>query len=237
VLVAGVEYSREAIVHKYLYLVKHVASRVAAGLPKHVDLDDLVNEGVLGLIDAIDKYDDTRGVKFETYAVKRINGAIIDALRALDWVPRSVRQRTREIERTRHELEVRLGRSPSAAEVAESMKMTPDEFARVVQRVRGASLLSLEEPMPGARGHDFALTDTLRDESADVGGDVERRDARAALLAAVERLPPQERAVIGRHYFAGQSLKEIGAVLGVSESRVSQVHGGAVKRLREDMRE
>lgn len=236
-LVGGVEYSREAIIHKYLYLVKYVASRVATSLPKHVELDDLVSEGVLGLIDAIEKYDDTRGVKFETYAVTRINGAIIDALRALDWVPRSVRQRTREVERVQRELEVHLGRTPSAAEVAEKMQMTPDEFARVMQRVRGASLLSLEELVPAASGRDFTLTDTLRDETVDVGGDVERRDTRAALVAAVGRLPAQERAVIDRYYFQGQSLKEIGAALGVSESRVSQVHGAGVRRLRQSLRE
>jgi RNA polymerase sigma factor for flagellar operon FliA len=234
--IGGVEYSREAAIHKYLYLVKHVASRIATGLPKHVELDDLVNDGILGLIDAIEKYDDARGVKFETYAVTRINGAIIDALRSLDWVPRTVRQRTREVERAQRELEVQLGRSPSSAEVADKLQMTPEEFARVMQRVRGASLLSLEERLPGARGTDIALSETLRDESADVIGDVERRDTRAALVAVVESLPPQERSVIGRYYFGGQSLKEIGAALGVSESRVSQVHGRAVKRLREGLR-
>src|SRR5579862_8785559 len=127
-IIGGVELSREEIVHKYLHLVKYVAGRISVNLPPNVELNDLINDGVVGLIDAIEKYDDARGVKFETYAITRIHGAILDALRALDWVPRAVRQRARELERATHDLEVELGRAATEEEVAQRMGMTVKEL-------------------------------------------------------------------------------------------------------------
>src|ERR1700716_2332065 len=143
-VIGGVELSREEIVHKYLHLVKYVAGRISINLPPHVEINDLINDGILGLIDAIEKYDDERGVKFETYAITRINGAILDALRALDWVPRAVRQRAREPERTYQEHEIELRRAATEDEVAAKMGLTRKELDVLMQKVRGTAVLSLE---------------------------------------------------------------------------------------------
>jgi len=236
-IIGGVELSREEIVHKYLHLVKYVAGRISVNLPPNVELNDLINDGILGLIDAIEKYDDARGVKFETYAITRINGAILDALRSLDWVPRAVRQRARELERAYQELEAQLGRVPSEDEVAQKMGVTNKELATILQRVRGTSVLSLEEFLPNEKGYEIPLVDTLKDGDNDVTLEVESREIKASLVKAVEELPPQERTVISLYYFEGQTLKEIKGALNVSESRVSQIHAQAVIHLRQKLRE
>jgi RNA polymerase sigma factor FliA len=236
-IIGGVELSREEIVHKYLHLVKYVAGRISVNLPPNVEINDLINDGILGLIDAIEKYDDARGVKFETYAITRINGAILDALRSLDWVPRAVRQRARELERTYQELEVETGRAPTEEEVAGRLGLTMREFDQLVQRVRGTAVLSLEEFLPNERGYEIPLVDTLKDDGSDVTSEVESREVRAELVGAVDALSPQERTVIRLYYFEGQTLKEIKGALGVSESRVSQIHAQAVIHLRTRLRE
>lgn len=236
-VIGGVELSREEIVHKYLHLVKYVAGRISVGLPPNVEISDLINDGVLGLLDAIEKYDDARGVKFETYAITRINGAILDALRSLDWVPRAVRQRARELERAHAELETTLGRAPSDEETAAHMGLSAKEYAQIVQRVRGTSVLSLEEFLPSERGHEIPLADTLRDETGDIVGEIEQQEVRQELTAAVDDLPSQERRVIRLYYFEGKTLKDIKGVLGVSESRVSQIHAQAVIHLRRRLQE
>lgn len=235
-VIGGVELSREEIVHKYLHLVKYVAGRISVGLPPNVDLNDLINDGVLGLLDAIEKFDDARGVKFETYAITRINGSILDALRSLDWVPRAVRQHARELERAHQELEAQLGRVPTDEEMAAHMGLDQAEFSRLAQRVRGTSVLSLEEFLPSEKGYEIPLADTLRD-GEDVVGEIEQREVRSELKQAVESLPPQERNVIRLYYFEGKTLKEIKGVLEVSESRVSQIHAQAVIRLRRRLQE
>lgn len=236
-VIGGVEYSREEIVHKYLHLVKYVAGRIFVNLPSNVELNDLINDGILGLIDAIEKYDDARGVKFETYAITRINGSILDALRSLDWVPRAVRQRARELDRAHQELEAELGRAPTEEETAAKMQLTIKELNYIMQRVRSTSVLSLEESLPNEKGYEIPLVDTLHDDGQDVTGEVEQREIRNALAVAVEHLPPQERTVIALYYFEGQTLKEIKSTLGVSESRVSQIHAQAVIHLRQKLRE
>ena len=235
-VIAGTPYTREEVIHRYMHLVKYVAGRISVNLPPNVELNDLINDGVVGLIDAIEKYDDDRGVKFETYAITRIHGAIIDALRALDWVPRAIRQKAREIERTQHALEVDLGRMATDDEVATKMGMQKREFESLQQKVRGTSLLSLEEHLPNDRGSDIPLLDTLKGEDGDLGLDVEQREVREALVAAVESLSRQEKTVIKLYYFEGQTLKEIKSVLEVSESRVSQIHAQAVIHLRQKLR-
>lgn len=236
-VIGGVELSREEIVHKYLHLVKYVAGRISVGLPPNVEISDLINDGVLGLLDAIEKYDDARGVKFETYAITRINGAILDALRSLDWVPRAVRQRAREIERAHQELETTLGRAPTDDETAAHMGLDAKEYAQILQRVRGTSVFSLEEFLPSERGHEIPLADTLRDDTGDIVGEIEQQEVRQELTAAVDDLPTQERRVIRLYYFEGKTLKEIKGVLGVSESRVSQIHAQAVIHLRRRLQE
>jgi len=235
-VIGGLELTREEIVHKYLHLVKYVAGRISINLPPNVEINDLINDGILGLIDATEKYDDARGVKFETYAITRINGAILDALRALDWVPRAVRQRARELERVYQELEAEYGRAASPNEVAERMGLTRKELDVLMQKIRGTSVLSLEEFLPNEKGYEIPLLGTLKDTETDVTSAVEARKVKAALVKAVEDLPPQERTVISLYYFEGLTLKEIKGVLNVSESRVSQIHAQAVIHLRGKLR-
>jgi RNA polymerase sigma factor for flagellar operon FliA len=234
-VIAGIAYTREEVIHRYIHLVKYVAGRISVNLPPNVELNDLISDGVIGLIDAVEKYDDERGVKFETYAITRIHGAILDALRALDWVPRAVRQKARELDRTSLALENELGRKPSDDEIAERMGVTRKELDVIVQRVRGTSVLSLEEHLPNDRGSDIPLLDTLRGEESDIGAAFDRGEVRTMLVEAVEALSPQERTVIRLYYFEGQTLKEIKASLGVSESRVSQIHAQAVIHLRKTL--
>lgn len=236
-VIGGLELTREEIVHKYLHLVKYVAGRISVNLPPNVELNDLINDGILGLIDAIEKYDDARGVKFETYAITRINGAILDALRSLDWVPRAVRQRARELERAHQQLEVELGRVPTEDELAGKLGISLKELDTLMQRVRGTAVLSLEEFLPNEKGYEIPLVDTLKDSDNDVTSAVEAREIRGALVTAVEELPPQERTVISLYYFDGLTLKEIKGALNVSESRVSQIHAQAVIHLRQKLRE
>jgi len=235
-VIGGLELSREEIVHKYLHLVKYVAGRISINLPPNVEINDLINDGILGLIDAIEKYDDERGVKFETYAITRINGAILDALRALDWVPRAVRQRARELERVYQEIEVELGRAATEDEVAERMGLTVKELDTLMQKIRGTAVLSLEEFLPNEKGYEIPLLDTLKDLENDVTSAVEAREIKTALIRAVDDLPPQERTVISLYYFEGLTLKEIKGALNVSESRVSQIHAQAVIHLRAKLR-
>ncbi len=235
-VIGGVELTREEIIHKYLHLVKYVAGRISVNLPPNVEINDLINDGILGLIDATEKYDDARGVKFETYAITRINGAILDALRALDWVPRAVRQRARELDRVYQELESQLGRAATEDEVAERMGLTRKELDVLMQKIRGTSVLSLEEFLPNEKGYEIPLLGTLKDADNDVTTAVEAREVKAALVKAVEELPHQERTVISLYYFEGLTLKEIKGVLNVSESRVSQIHAQAVIHLRTKLR-
>ena len=234
--IGGSLLTREEVVHKYLHLVKYVAGRMSMHLPSSVDINDLINDGVFGLMDAIEKYDGSRSVKFETYAVTRINGAILDALRSLDWVPRTIRQRARELERAYEDLETRLGRAPTNEELAAHLDLSPEELDRTVKHARGATLVSLEELLPNQSGEGLALADTLKDEGSDVTRVLEHDELRAELVRSVESLPPQERTVIQLYYFEGQRLREIKTVLGVSESRVSQIHSAAVAHLKKILR-
>jgi len=234
--IGGMTLTREEVIHKYLHLVKYVAGRISINLPPHVEINDLINEGILGLIDAIGKYDDSRGVKFETYATTRISGAILDALRAMDWVPRAVRQKARELERVFASLENQIGRVPGDEEVAKAMGLKLKEYHTLLLKIRGTSILSLEEFLPNEKGHEVALLDTLKDSGPDPTHQVESAEVKSALAQAVESLPQQERTVISLYYFEGLTLKDIKSVLNVSESRVSQIHAQAVIRLRSKLK-
>ena len=233
---ARVAASREAVIHKYLHLVKYVAGRLSVNLPSNVDINDLINDGVFGLMDAIEKFDDARSVKFETYAITRINGAILDALRSQDWVPRAVRQRGREMDRAFERLEAELGRDPTDDELAARLGVSVRELDVVRQRARGTSVVSLEEPLPSSGEHELFVGDTIEDSESDVPGEIEREELRHELVSAVEDLPHTERTVIRRYYFRGDTLKQIKDELGVSESRVSQIHAQAVGHLRQRLR-
>lgn len=222
----------------YLPLVKYIAGRLAIGLPRSVELDDLINAGVVGLIEAYNNFDIDKGVKFETYASLRIRGSILDELRGLDWVPRSTRARSREVERTISKLEGQLGRSPTEAELADELDVTMEDYYHIIDDVSSASLLSLDEMSLGDDDDKpVSLIDTLRSQdqpSALVN--IERLEMRDLLADSLGQISEQERLVVALYYYEGLTLKEIGKVLELSESRVSQLHTKAVLGLRAKLR-
>ncbi|MBE3582943.1 MAG: RNA polymerase sigma factor WhiG [Limnochordaceae bacterium] len=226
--------TRERLVLAATPLVKYCAGRIAIGLPPNVEMDDLISYGIFGLLDAVEKFDPKKGVKFETYAIARIRGAILDGLRAADWVPRSVRQKAREVERVVARLESRLGRPAADEEVARELGVDVQRYHQILQDVQGAALLSLEEGWVDESGElEYSLAQLVVDPSnQDPGQALEFEEGRRRLAEAIERLPERERLVITLYYYEGLTLKEIGAVLGVSESRVSQMHTKAILRLR-----
>ncbi len=230
---------RQQLLSHYLPLVRNVAGRLAMGFPKTVELPDLVNTGVIGLIEAFANFDPTRGIKFETYAVPRIRGAILDELRSLDWVPRSTRAKSRELDRAHHELEGRLGRKPSHKELAKYMNVTIDEFGATLSDVNGATLLSLDEMIYREEDNrQIPRIETVEGPAEfSVLGEIEEMELRAYLGVAVANLTEQERLVIALYYYEELTLKEIGEVMTISESRVSQIHTKAVTKLRNLVRE
>jgi RNA polymerase sigma factor for flagellar operon FliA len=226
---------RDRLILTYAPLVKYVAGRLGSGLPAHVEESDLVSYGLLGLIGAIERYDPERDVKFETYAIARIKGAIIDELRAMDWVPRSVRSRAREIERAMSELEGRLGRAPSDAELAAKLGISAEELEESLSEIARSSIAALDElwASSGAGGDQIALIDTIEDESApDPQRTLSQTELREAIADAIARLPEREKLVVTLYYYEELTLREIGEVLGVTESRVSQLHTKAILRLK-----
>ncbi|MBP5251730.1 MAG: RNA polymerase sigma factor WhiG [Treponema sp.] len=225
---------RDKIIRQYMPLVKYVAGKVSTGMPDSVEFDDLVGFGQFGLLDAINKFDIDKNVKFKTYAITRIRGAIFDELRELDWVPRSVRQKAREIEDTIVELEARLGRPAADKEVAEAMGVTEKEYQDMVMKVSGTSMLSLNDVWySGDENDNVSLAETIESPSSlrpDVI--VEREEVRKIIIEAINELPENEKMVIVLYYHEDLTFKEIGQVLNVSESRISQLHTKANLRLR-----
>jgi RNA polymerase sigma factor FliA len=231
----GDEQAREGLVVAYAPLVKYVAGRLASGLPAHVDEADLISYGLGGLINAIERFDLGRDVKFETYAITRIKGAIIDELRSLDWVPRSVRQRARDIERANAKLEHRLHRAPNDEEMAQELGMTVDEFQDALLQISNSTIAALDElwTVNDSSGDQVSLLDTITDDSApDPASLVDATDLKDRVADAIARLPEREKLVIALYYYENLTLREIGEVLGVTESRVSQLHTKAILRLR-----
>jgi RNA polymerase sigma factor for flagellar operon FliA len=231
--------ARERLILHYAPLVKYVASRVATGLPASVDQADLVSYGMFGLIDALKKFEPSRGNKFETYAIPRIRGAIIDELRAMDWVPRSVRFKQREIEKALADLESMLKRQPTDKELSERLGMSLQELHEVITQISFVSVLALDETVSvGAdRGEKVSLVDTLADKGFDPSTGVESQETRGLLAAAINELSEREKIVVTLYYFEGLTLAEIGGILGVTESRVCQIHTKAVGVLRGQMTE
>ncbi|MGW0611821.1 RNA polymerase sigma factor WhiG [Streptomyces sp. NPDC002788] len=232
----GDERLREQLILHYSPLVKYVAGRVSVGLPSNVEQADFVSSGVFGLIDAIEKFDIDREIKFETYAITRIRGAMIDELRALDWIPRSVRQKARNVERAYATLEARLRRTPTEGEVASEMGIAVEDLHAVFSQLSLANVVALEELLHGggAEGGDgLSVMDTLEDTAADNPVEVaEDRELRRFLARAINTLPDREKTVVTLYYYEGLTLAEIGNVLGVTESRVSQIHTKSVLQLR-----
>jgi RNA polymerase sigma factor FliA len=219
---------REELIIKYLYLVKFVAGRLYTNYGNNVEYDDLVSYGVFGLIDAIEKYDTGRGVKFDTYAQLRIKGAIIDYLREIDWLPRSVRQKAKELEKAYYELENELGRPANDIEVAAKLDVSVEDFQKKIQYVSTYSIVSLDDLLEQKR--EFANDDI--DNEISPGAAIEKDVLRNILIETINALPEKENRVITLYYYEELTYKEIGKVLNISESRVSQLHTKAIIRLK-----
>jgi RNA polymerase sigma factor FliA len=232
---SGDERARERLVVAYSPLVKYVAGRMSSGLPAHVEEADLISYGLGGLISAIERFDLTREIKFETYAITRIRGAIIDELRNLEWVPRSVRARAREIERVNMKLEARLQRAPTDEEMATELEVSVDEFQESLLQISTSTIVALDElwSVQDATGDQVSLLDTLPDRDAPNPEQlVDQSELRDRIADAIAALPEREKLVVALYYYENLTLREIGEVLGVTESRVSQLHTKAVLRLR-----
>jgi RNA polymerase sigma factor FliA len=231
---------RERLILHYSPLVKYVAGRVGVGLPPNIEQADLVSYGIFGLIDAIEKFDLERAIKFETYAISRIKGAIIDELRAIDWIPRSVRYKAREVEKAYAALEAKLHRTPTESEVAGELGISLDELHTIFSQVSFVNVIALDELLNvgGERGDKLSLVDTLEDTRAEDPVEVfETEETKYLLSRAINTLPEREKIVVTLYYYEGLTLAEIGQVLGVTESRICQMHTKAVLQLRAKLAE
>jgi RNA polymerase sigma factor for flagellar operon FliA len=231
----GDERARERLVVAYSPLVKYVAGRMASGLPSHVEEGDLISYGLIGLIGSIERYDLDRDIKFETYAVARIRGAIIDELRSLDWVPRSVRAKARDVEKAHSQLENKLGRAPNEEEMADKLGVSVEDFRTTLLEIANSSVLALDDlwTVSDPDGGQVSLLDTIRDPNAiDPEEAIDTVELKDRLADAIESLPDRERLVIALYNYVALTLREIGDVLGVTESRVSQLHTKAVLGMR-----
>lgn len=224
---------RDQLIVYYAPLVKYVAGRIASGLPQNVDQADLVSYGMFGLIDAITKFDPDRGFKFETYAISRIKGAVLDELRSIDWVPRSVRAKAKSVERAMTKLESTLHRAPTDEEIAEELDMDLDQLLAIYNQISSLGLVALDEMLSfGSGGESLTLGDTLADRHDGPGGMYERVEMRQMLAEAINRMSERAKIVLTLYYYENLTLAEIGNVLGVTESRVCQIHTKAVLQLR-----
>jgi len=225
---------RDSIIKQYAPLVKYVAGKVSVGMPSSVDFDDLVGFGVFGLLDAIEKYDPDKHVKFKTYAVTRIRGSIFDELRSIDWVPRSVRQKTREIDDAVQRLESSLGRSATDKEVAKELNMETEDYNKALLKISGTSMLSLNDVWYSGDDNDkISIQDSIESPSSLRPDSIaEREEIKRVIVQSISELPEKEKKVLVLYYYEDLTLKEIGKVLEVTESRVSQLHTKAIMRLR-----
>ena len=225
---------RDRLILTYAPLVKYVAGRLGTGLPAHVEEADLVSYGLIGLIGAIERFDPNREIKFETFAISRIRGAIIDELRALDWVPRSVRARARSIERAIGQFEAQHHRAPTDEEIAKKLEISSEELEESLDEISRSSIVALDELWTvSSTGDQVSLIDTIEDPgSVDPQRNLTDAELREAIAEAIASLPEREKIVVTLYYYEELTLREIGEVLGVTESRVSQLHTKAVLRLR-----
>ncbi|WP_058485178.1 FliA/WhiG family RNA polymerase sigma factor [Defluviitalea phaphyphila] len=220
---------KEKLIMEYAPLVKYVAGRLNIYLGQNVEYEDLISYGIFGLIDAIDKFDIKKGVKFETYASLRIRGAILDSIRKLDWIPRSLRQKHKEIEKIYAELEAELGRAPTDEELAKKMGLEVKETREILKKINLISLISLEEYVE--QNSEFSVESSSK-SSEQPENYLEKQELKRILKEYIEKLPEREQKVLFFYYFEDLTLKEISAIMGVSESRISQLHTKAITRLR-----
>ncbi|MCC5464975.1 FliA/WhiG family RNA polymerase sigma factor [Pelosinus baikalensis] len=214
---------REKLIEYYLSLVKLVASRIAISLPQYVDKDDLISNGFFGLLDAIEKYDPMRGIKFETYAVVRIRGSMLDAIRAQDWVPTSIRQKAKQYEQTVSKLENQLGRAATDNEIAEALSISVNELYVLLNQLNASTIMPLDE---------FIKTETSSAHLTNPSEQIEIEEVKQALAKTIDKLPEKERLVVSLYYYEGLTLKEISLILKLSEARISQLHTKSIFRLR-----
>ncbi|MGB0873018.1 MAG: RNA polymerase sigma factor WhiG [Solirubrobacterales bacterium] len=236
----GDRHARERLVLAYSPLVKYVAGKMGAGLPSYVDDADLISYGLTGLISAIERFEPSREIKFETYAMSRIKGSIIDELRSMDWVPRSVRMRAREFERANAKLEHKLHRAPTDQELADELEVTTDELQDHIQQISSSAVIALDElwSVSDSSGGQVSLLDTIEDpNAADPEKSFDAINVKEQIAEAISRLPEREKLVVALYYYENLTLREIGEVLGVTESRVSQLHTKAVLRLKSRLQE
>jgi RNA polymerase sigma factor for flagellar operon FliA len=229
---------RETFIKQYAPLVKYVAGKVAVGMPHNVEFDDLVGFGTFGLLDAIDKFDPDKNVKFKTYAVTRIRGAIFDELRSIDWVPRSVRQTAKEVENVIASLEARLGRTAADQEIAEALGMNEDEYLKTMMKISGTSIVSIHEVWYSGDENDKVSIGDSIESPPSLNPEViaERDEIKRVIMEAITDLPEKEKKILVLYYFEDLTLKEIGEVLEVTESRVSQLHTKAILHLRSKLK-
>ena len=222
---------KEVALSKYAPLVKYVVDRLALHLPKSVERDDLISAAIIGLFDALEKYDASKGTKFETYAIWRIRGAILDELRSLDWASRSIRRKARNVEEVARDLGQKLGRAATEEEVADALNLSPVELSRLMDEVHGTALLSLSKSVSSDEDQDFIQLEDIVDDPAhkDALEVMETEESREVLLETIDHLPEQQRLVVALYYYEEMTLKEIGEALHISESRVSQIHTRAVQ--------
>ena len=226
--------NREEVIKRYSPMIKYVANRIAMRLPPHIEVDDLISVGVLGLMDAISKYDSSRGAKFKTYAEFRVRGAILDELRAMDWVPRSIRQKASNVDKVVQALQAKLSRSPEDEEVAKEMGLTLDQFHDTLNETKSIPIFSLEDlGIAKESGEQQSLLDCLAGKAdADPQTQIRLIELKEIIAKAIDALPEKERLMVSLYYYEELTMKEIGAVLEITESRVSQIHSKAVYRLR-----
>ena len=225
---------REYFVKKYAPLVKYVAGKVAVGMPHNVEFDDLVSYGTFGLLDAIEKFDPSKEVKFKTYAMTRVRGAIFDELRNIDWIPRSIRQKAKKVEKIIVELENKMGRTVDDQEIADELELPLEDFHQLISKISGTSLISLNDVWYGKDdSEELSVLETI-ESPVNTNPDImiEREEVKDMIVEAIQKLPEKEKKVVVLYYYEDLTLKEIGEVLEVTESRVSQLHTKAIMRLR-----
>ena len=226
--------NREEVIIQYSPMIKYVANRIAMRLPPHIEVDDLISVGVLGLMDAISKYDSSRGAKFKTYAEFRVRGAILDELRSMDWVPRSIRQKASKVDKVVQGLQAKLRRTPEDEEVAKEMGLSLDQFHETLNETKSIPIFSLEDlGIAKESGEQQSLLDCLAGKAdADPQTQIRLIELKEIIAKAIDALPEKERLMVSLYYYEELTMKEIGAVLDITESRVSQIHSKAVYRLR-----
>jgi RNA polymerase sigma factor for flagellar operon FliA len=222
---------RQDYVKQYAALVRRIAHQMIARLPANVELDDMIQAGMIGLMDAVGRFEESQGTQFEVYAASRIRGAMLDELRANDWLPRSARKSQRDIENAIHRLEGRLKRAPSEAEIARELAISVADYQEMLNDARGAQLVYFDD-IGGGDDDESYLERHVADEGSDPSEILRNKRFRTALVAGIEELPEREKLLMSMYYEQDMNLREIGAVMGVTESRVCQLHSQAVARLR-----